>query len=75
MAETSFGVGTMFGPTVGGILFDYGGFQLPLLATGLLMVVVAILSSLFLEESRMEIESGALLRNVTWKEILSAPGQ
>jgi len=74
MAETSFGVGTMFGPTVGGILFDYGGFRLPFLAIGLLMVVVAILSSLFLEESRMEIESGALLRNVTWKEILSAPG-
>jgi len=74
MAETSFGIGTMFGPTVGGILFDNGGFLLPFMTTGLLMIVVAILSSLFLEESRLELESGPHMRNVTWKEILSAPG-
>ena len=58
LVETSYGVGTMFGPTVGGLLYDFGGFLLPFSATGGLMITVAIFSALFLEDLRKELVMG-----------------
>jgi len=37
--ETSFGVGMMIGPSVGGVLYDVGGFNLPFYITGTLLVI------------------------------------
>ena len=56
LVETSYGVGTMFGPTVGGLLYDLGGFLLPFSATGGLMITVAIFSALFLEDLRKRVD-------------------
>ena len=58
LVETSYGVGTMFGPTVGGLLYDFGGFLLPFSATGVLMITVAIFSALFLEDLRKRVDHG-----------------
>ena len=74
VAETSFGVGTMFGPTVGGVLYDYGGFLLPFVVTGLMMVTVAVLGMLLLKESRFNTETDGDERNVSWWDIISSPG-
>ena len=48
VVETGFGVGTMLGPTVGGVLYDYGGFFLPFTVTGVLSVLVSLASYCFL---------------------------
>ena len=45
--ETSFAIGTMFGPTIGGCLFDSGGFPLPFYVTGGLMMLLSVMTSLF----------------------------
>lgn len=74
LVETSYGIGTMFGPTVGGILYDFGGFLLPFSTTGTLMITVALLSALLLEDLRTSSETERLPRNVTWWQIISAPG-
>merc|ERR1712110_760651 len=37
--ETAFGVGMMIGPSVGGVLYDVGGFNLPFYITGTLLVI------------------------------------
>lgn len=37
--ETSFGVGMMIGPSFGGFLYDVGGFSLPFVITGTLIVL------------------------------------
>ena len=34
VAEAFFGVGTMFGPSLGGFLYDAGGFSLPFWVSG-----------------------------------------
>ena len=34
VAEACFGVGTMFGPSVGGFLYEVGGFSLPFWVSG-----------------------------------------
>ena len=74
MVDMSFGVGTMLGPTVGGVLFDLGGFFLPFAVTGILSVLVSLASFWFLKETQTEDieEEGAV--SVTWRQILSAPG-
>jgi hypothetical protein len=33
-AEAFFGMGTMFGPSLGGALYEYGGFSLPFWISG-----------------------------------------
>ena len=74
LAETCYGIGTMFGPTAGGVLFDYGGFLLPFAVTGVMMISVSVLSVFFLEDCRSEEEEDGHQISVTWWEILSAPG-
>jgi MFS family permease len=52
--ETSFAVGTMIVATIGGCLFDLGGFSLPFYVTCGLMMFLSVMSSLFFKDKTME---------------------
>ncbi|XP_059481311.1 MFS-type transporter SLC18B1-like [Neocloeon triangulifer] len=46
--ETFFGLGLIVGPTIGGLLYQIGGFLLPFLVTGLVLLVGGIVSVILL---------------------------
>jgi MFS family permease len=46
--ETSFGLGTMSGPFLGGLMYEYGGFTLPFLVCGILLVITGTTVSILL---------------------------
>lgn len=75
IAEACFGIGTMFGPSVGGILFQLGGFPLPFILCGGLILVFMVASIFLIKDCHDQYE---LLeedeRLVGWSEILSTPG-
>ena len=50
LAEACFGVGTMFGPSLGGFLYEAGGFSLPFWVSGsyVLLLLLLLLSLLLL---------------------------
>jgi len=59
--ETMNGVGTTFGPFIGGILFECGGFPLPFIVSGGLLVFCALAAAIVLdpsEELRQTSEEG-----------------
>ena len=62
VVEMSFGVGMILGPTVGGALYQLGGFSLPFTVLGGVLVVQAVISSLTLpamkEREEEEEDSG-----------------
>ena len=75
LAESFFGVGSMFGPTIGGYLFEKGGFSLPFWASGgfsLLLSVFCFFLMRNVEEAFEETADDE--KDVTWREILTAPG-
>jgi MFS family permease len=45
-AEAFFGMGTMFGPSLGGALYEYGGFSLPFWISGIFPTYLAYLQTL-----------------------------
>merc|ERR1711953_855224 len=47
--ETMNGVGTTFGPFIGGLLFDCGGFPLPFIVSGSLLVFCAFAAAIVLD--------------------------
>ena len=73
-AEALFGVGTMFGPSLGGALYDLGGFPLPFWVSGGFAVVVTILAVFFLKVDSNAYDELDNNRKVSWLEILKAPG-
>ena len=76
LAESFNGIGSMFGPTIGGFLFDIGGFALPFWASGGFSLLLAAASIFLLkdyEESEDETDGGRA-RDVSWREVLTAPG-
>ena len=76
LAESCFGIGTMFGPTIGGFLFDVGGFPFPFWISGGFSLVLSIICHLFLKDipsiSEDEEDSD---RDVRWSEIILSPGR
>ncbi len=48
--ETFAGLGYTAGPLIGGVLYDYGGFQLPFFVLGVLLLVAAALSCFLIEQ-------------------------
>uniref|UniRef100_A0A1I7ZP14 MFS domain-containing protein n=1 Tax=Steinernema glaseri TaxID=37863 RepID=A0A1I7ZP14_9BILA len=48
--ETFAGLGYMLGPVVGGVLYDYGGFQLPFFVLGGVLIVAGTVSCYLVEE-------------------------
>ena len=54
--ETGNGVGNMIGPSAGGILFAIGGFYLPFVATGGVLLVLGFISIVSLPASATEVD-------------------
>merc|ERR1719153_244444 len=52
IAESCFGIGTMVGPTVGGGLYEIGGFSLPFWVSGSIMLLMAFVTLIFFEGSQ-----------------------
>ena len=50
--ETFFGIGMIMGPTVGGALYEVGGFTLPFVSLGSVLVGAAIFCAIVLPNSR-----------------------
>ena len=76
LAESCFGIGTMFGPTIGGFLFDVGGFPLPFWISGGFSLVLSIICYFFLSDIHSisdDLEESD--RDVRWSEIILSPGQ
>ena len=73
-AEACFGVGTMFGPSLGGALYDFGGFPMPFWVSEGLMVFVSVISGIFLKDVSNPDDDLNDQRKVTWFEIVKAPG-
>ena len=73
-AEACFGIGTMVGPTLGGCLYDMGGFSLPFWVSGSVMIFMAFMGLVFFkdENNAEKIESDGT--KVSWLDILKAPG-
>ena len=74
MTEACFGVGTMFGPTLGGTLYDLGGFPLPFWVAGGLAVLTSMISAFLLKAKSVKYENLRKSKKVSWSEILKAPG-
>ena len=74
LAESCFGIGTMFGPSIGGFLFDIGGFPLPFWLFGGFAVFIAIACLFVLKDVSEAFQEADTERDVTWSEVLTAPG-
>lgn len=48
--ETFAGLGYTAGPVIGGVLYEYGGFQLPFLTLGILLLIATGFSYFLIEE-------------------------
>merc|ERR1712179_876552 len=75
LIESCFGIRTMFGPSIGGLLFDYGGFPLPFFVTGGITLGVAAVMLVLLKDNPTEetaVSHGS--NQVTWMQILKADG-
>ena len=64
----------MFGPSIGGFLFDSGGFALPFWVFGATALVLSVFCQIFLKDVHEAYDGVDGNRDVTWKEILKAPG-
>ena len=64
----------MFGPSLGGTLYDLGGFPLPFWASGGLAIVTSILSLFLLKDDSSQYDNLESNKKVSWFEILKAPG-
>ena len=64
----------MFGPTIGGFLFDIGGFPLPFWASGGFSLLLALVSIFCLDDFEESVDEADSARDVSWREILTAPG-
>ena len=65
----------MFGPSLGGLLFDYGGFPLPFFVEGGITIgVAAVMLILLKDDSTEEAAISHDSSQVTWIQILKADG-
>ena len=76
VCETCLGVGTMFGSSIGGLLYGLGGFPLPFWVCGGVQLALLLPCGLLLRDlapSYTSLEDGARAK-VTWLQLLRAPG-
>ncbi|XP_028967904.1 MFS-type transporter SLC18B1 [Galendromus occidentalis] len=57
LIETIFGVGIMVGPTLGGALYDLGGYTVPFLTFGIATIVFAAFTFVFLPQLKSQDEA------------------
>jgi len=74
VAEACFGVGTMFGPSVGGFLYEVGGFSLPFWVSGGVLLLVCLVSWQCLEDKTDVYDSLDKAQKVTWGQVFRSPG-
>ncbi|KAG7163415.1 MFS-type transporter SLC18B1-like [Homarus americanus] len=67
--ETFFGVGLIVGPTVGGALYELGGYTLPFVSLGVVLLLAAILTSCLLPSNGAEASPDS---QITSRQFLSA---
>ena len=72
--EACFGIGTIVGPTVGGGLYDIGGFSLPFWVSGSTIVFMALMTLLFFKDSKDFETNSDEDKTVKWLSILKLPG-
>jgi len=73
--ETMYGVGTTIGPFLGGLLYSVGGFYLPFLVCGGLLVLCGILGAWVLDkkvETEAE-EDEVVMEGVRYRTLLTVP--
>lgn len=74
--EASYGIGSMFGFSIGGILYDVGGFQSPFYFMGGFSLVLLLLCTVLLRSearlSTLEQELEDQLRDVQWRDVLNS---
>ncbi|KAL7637564.1 UNVERIFIED_CONTAM: hypothetical protein RMT77_012292 [Armadillidium vulgare] len=61
--ETGEGVGLCLGPAIGGVLYMYGGFELPFIALGIFIVFVGFIS-LFLNSSDTDFSLNLRIKDI-----------
>ena len=71
VVEACWGIGNVFGPSLGGLLYDLGGFPLPFWVLGSLMLLIAIFSLFYLKDETSSKEKVVVDIEVSWREILS----
>ncbi|KAI1305388.1 MFS-type transporter SLC18B1 [Halotydeus destructor] len=59
LLETCFGLGLILGPTVGGALYQLGGYWLPFVSLGTFMLLGAIITSLSLPDTTTQTRGGS----------------
>lgn len=65
LIETSFGLGVILGPSIGGLLYEEGGFVLPFVSMGSAAVLLAIIAGMFFPD----IERRRDFSTVTMKDL------
>ena len=63
----------MLGPTLGGALFELGGFPVPFWVCGGATLALALATCLLLDQEEEQEQQGG--GDVTWAEILRSPGR
>ena len=75
LCETLLGLGTMFGASIGGLLYGIGGFALPFWVCGGAQLLLLLPCLLLLKDLASSYTSlDADLAPVTWLQVLRAPG-
>ena len=75
--EASYGIGSMFGFSIGGILYDVGGFQSPFFFMGSFSLILLLLCSVLLRsqarppglDQKLEDQQ----RDIQWRDVLCSP--
>ena len=73
-AEASFAAGSMFGPTIGGCLYDLGGFSLPFLVTGAAMMSLSLVSGICFTDHECDDAINNNAKDVSWMDIMKTTG-
>ena len=78
LIEAFFGIGSLFGPSIGGIFYDLGGFKLPFFFLGGISLILAFLSVILFRDVTREDEDDQMKQtsddDVKWLQVLKAPG-
>jgi len=74
VAEAFFAIGTMFGPAIGGYLFDFGGFSSPFFVTGSTTMLLSFVSLLCFKDQGDVDNLNNNVENISWMKILNISG-
>jgi len=77
LTQASFGFAEILGPSIGGIMYEYGGFLLPFEFSGALCLVVGLFTILRLPkmtDSKLELHEESKDPSVTYTSLLRSPG-